>query len=118
MRSSRSHGARLGLVTTAGHGDVMFLMRGSGRTSGLPPDELLDVPSTNKPVPLVHAAAHLRESAERVDVDGDVVVPISTRTPSGAAARSLSRGRRRGRLHQLPVVDQESRSRAKRAREI
>ena len=36
------HGARIGLITTAGHGDVMFLMRGSGRTSGLPPDELLD----------------------------------------------------------------------------
>jgi N-methylhydantoinase A len=82
------HGARLGLVTTAGHGDVMFLMRGSGRTSGLPPDELLDVPSTHKPAPLVTRGL-IFEIRERVDVDGDVVVPLDEDAVR-AAARALA----------------------------
>ena len=37
-------GAVVGLLTTEGHRDVMFLMKGGGRTAGLPPDQLLDVP--------------------------------------------------------------------------
>jgi N-methylhydantoinase A len=82
------HGARLGLITTAGHGDVMFLMRGSGRTSGLPPDELLDVPATNKPEPLVPRRL-IFEIGERVDVDGDVVVDLDEQAVR-RAARSLS----------------------------
>jgi N-methylhydantoinase A len=85
------HGARLGLVTTAGHGDVMFLMRGSGRTSGLPPDELLDVPSTSKPLPLVTRDV-IFEVVERVDVDGDVVVPLDEAAVRAAARALLARG--------------------------
>ncbi|MCU0975514.1 MAG: hydantoinase/oxoprolinase family protein [Steroidobacteraceae bacterium] len=81
------HGARLGLITTAGHGDVMYLMRGSGRTSGLPADELLDVPSTNKPEPLVPKRLII-EIAERIDVDGEVVVDLDEDAVR-AAARSL-----------------------------
>lgn len=81
------HGAKVGLLTTAGHGDVMFLMRGSGRTSGLPPDELLDIPATDKPAPLV--PKHLIfEVVERVDVDGEVIVPLDEAAVR-AAARSL-----------------------------
>lgn len=68
-------GARTGLVTTAGQGDVMYLMRGGGRTAGLAPDQALHVPSTDKPVPIVpkHLTA---EVPERMDVDGDVIVPL------------------------------------------
>lgn len=68
-------GAVVGLLTTQGHRDVMFLMKGGGRTAGLPPDQLLDVPSTHKPEALVprHLIAEVRE---RIDVDGDVLVPL------------------------------------------
>lgn len=68
-------GAVVGLLTTEGHRDVMFLMKGGGRTAGLPPDQLLDVPSTYKPEALVprHLIAEVRE---RIDVDGDILVPL------------------------------------------
>src|SRR4051794_3731059 len=46
-------GASVGLIATAGHGDVMFIMRGGGRTAGLSPDEALRVHTTAKPEPIV-----------------------------------------------------------------
>ncbi len=69
------NGVKTGLITTAGHGDVLRLMKGAGRTIGLPPDIGLHAPSTNKPEPIVPRWL-VREVSERVDVDGDVVVPI------------------------------------------
>jgi N-methylhydantoinase A len=77
-------GARVGLITTAGHGDVMFLMRGGGRTAGLAPDEALHVYATAKPDPLVPRSM-IVEVPERVDVDGDVLVELS----EGAARRAV-----------------------------
>jgi N-methylhydantoinase A len=68
-------GAIVGLLTTDGFRDVMFMMKGGGRTAGLPPDQLLDVPSTYKPEPLVPKRL-IAEVQERIDVDGDVLVPI------------------------------------------
>ncbi len=68
-------GAVTGLIATAGHGDVMFLMGGGGRTSGLSADQALHVPSTNKPDPLVPKRL-IATVPERIDVDGDVVVPL------------------------------------------
>lgn len=85
------HGASLGLVTTAGHGDLMFLMRGSGRTSGLPADELLDVPSTHKPEPLVNRD-RIFEINERIDVDGDVVIALEEEAVRQAARKLLTLG--------------------------
>lgn len=68
-------GARTGLITTAGHGDIMFLMKAGGRTAGLSPDEALHVPGTDKPEPLVPKTL-IVEVNERVDVDGDVITPL------------------------------------------
>jgi N-methylhydantoinase A len=68
-------GARTGLITTAGHGDIMFLMNAGGRTAGLSPDEFLDVAATDKPEPLVPKTM-IVEVKERVDVDGDVITPL------------------------------------------
>jgi N-methylhydantoinase A len=79
-------GARTGLITTAGQGDIMFLMRGGGRTAGLSPDEALHVPSTDKPDPLV--PKHLiAEVPERVDVDGDVIVALDEEAVKVAVRR-------------------------------
>lgn len=69
-------GAKVGMVTTEGHGDALFMMRGSGRTAGLPPDELLDISSTYKPESLVPRSLVL-EVPERIDVDGDEIVPLN-----------------------------------------
>ena len=68
-------GAVTGLITTAGHGDIMFLMGGGGRTSGLAADQALHVPSTDKPEPLVPKRL-IATVPERIDVDGDVVVQL------------------------------------------
>jgi N-methylhydantoinase A len=78
-------GAVTGLLTTAGHRDVIFLMGGGGRTSGLPADQALHVPSTNKPEPLVPKRL-VATVPERMDVDGDVIVPLDE-----AAAREAIR---------------------------
>ena len=41
-------GAATGLLATRGHEDAMFVMTGQGRTSGLSPDEALNVRSTRR----------------------------------------------------------------------
>lgn len=68
-------GAAIGLLATRGHDDVMFIMKGQGRTSGLSPDEALDVHSTRRPEPLVPRSM-VRPITERIDVDGEVIVPL------------------------------------------
>lgn len=79
-------GARTGLITTAGQGDIMHLMRGGGRTAGLAPEEALHVPSTRKPDPIVpkHLTA---EVPERVDVDGDVIIALDEEAAHKAIRR-------------------------------
>ncbi|MGX7732530.1 hydantoinase/oxoprolinase family protein [Rhodococcus sp. 2H158] len=68
-------GARVGLVATAGHGDALLMMRGRGRTAGIPKDKLLSVRDTDKPDPLV-PREHVVEVVERVTKDGSVLVPL------------------------------------------
>jgi N-methylhydantoinase A len=68
-------GARIGLVTTAGHRDVLTMMRGAGRTAGIPIDRVFDVRATSKPEPLIPRAA-VAEVHERVAADGAVVAPL------------------------------------------
>jgi N-methylhydantoinase A len=84
-------GAKVGLITTAGHGDVMFLMRGSGRTAGLASDEALHVYNTYKPEPLVPRDL-IVEVPERVDVDGDIVVELDEDAVRAAVRTLLERG--------------------------
>jgi len=81
-------GAQVGLLTTEGHGDALFMMRGSGRTAGLPADELLNISETYKPSPLI-PRHRVREIPERIDVDGDEIVPLNERAVV-AAARHLA----------------------------
>src|SRR5271155_1875936 len=68
-------GARIGLITTAGHRDALTMMRGAGRTAGIPIDRVFDVRATSKPAPLVPRAA-IAEVHERVAADGAVVAPL------------------------------------------
>lgn len=68
-------GARTGLLTTAGHVDVLSMMRGGGRTAGLPFEQVFSVHQTNKPEPLV-PRERIGAIYERVDRRGEIVAPL------------------------------------------
>ena len=80
-------GARTGLLATAGHGDSILIMRGTGRTAGLELDMLFHPQATQKPVPLVPRGL-IREIDERIDCSGREIVPLDEAMVE-AAARSL-----------------------------
>jgi N-methylhydantoinase A len=84
-------GARLGLLTTAGHGQSLFIMNGAGRSKGLAVDELLYMPASQKPRHLV-ARDYIEEITERVDCKGDVVVKLDERQAREAIERLVARG--------------------------
>jgi N-methylhydantoinase A len=84
-------GARTGLIATSGHRDIMFLMGGGGRTSGLTAEQSLHVPSTDKPEPLVPKKLVV-EVAERIDVDGEIVVPLDEEGARNAIRRLVEDG--------------------------
>src|SRR5665213_1991373 len=69
-------GASVGLVATQGFGDAILMMSGKGRVAGLSLMERRHFRATNKPEPIV-PRRHVVEVAERVDVDGDVVVSLT-----------------------------------------
>lgn len=69
-------GSRVGLITTAGHGDAILIMRGGGRSKGLDVDKLLYMPTLYKPEPIVPPNL-IREVNERVDCNGVVVVGLA-----------------------------------------
>ena len=68
-------GARVGLLSTAGHGDSLEIMRVFGRVAGLASTELQSYAATDKPAPIVPRAL-VREIVERIDCRGEVVVPL------------------------------------------
>ena len=78
-------GAKVGLLTTAGHGDALLIMRAHGRAAGLSAAETLRFSATAKPTPLVPRSL-IREIPERVDVRGEVVVALNE-----AALRAATR---------------------------
>ncbi len=84
-------GAEVGLLTTEGHGDALFMMRGSGRTAGLPADELLNISETYKPRPLI-PRHRVREIPERIDVDGDEIVRLDEAAVVSAARELAAEG--------------------------
>jgi N-methylhydantoinase A len=68
-------GARVGVITTAGHGDALAIMRGHGRVAGRPVEDVFRVRGTSLPMPLTVPGAVL-ELHERVDSSGKVVVAL------------------------------------------
>lgn len=79
--------ARVGFLTTAGHGDSITIMNLEGRYAGLGADKIQDMVRTNKPQPLV--PPHLiHEIDERVDYKGTVVVRLDD-TATRESVRAL-----------------------------
>src|SRR5262249_52626772 len=79
-------GARVGLLTTAGHGDAIAIMKGAGRLAGLDVEVLLDLPHTGKPEQLVPQTL-VAEVTERIGFEGDVVGALD----EASAQRGLER---------------------------
>ena len=69
-------GSSVGLLTTRGHGEAILVMRGGGRSKGLEVDDLLYIPGTYKPTPIVPREL-IYEVTERVDCFGDVITPLN-----------------------------------------
>jgi N-methylhydantoinase A len=68
-------GANVGLLTTLGHEDTLQMMRGVGRITGEPPENILKITETFKPTPLV-PRHHVAGLVERVDSTGKVLVEL------------------------------------------
>ena len=68
-------GARVGILTTKGHEDTLLMMRGLGRVTGEPPENVLRVTETSKPTPIV-PRERIRGVTERVDSTGQVIVAL------------------------------------------
>jgi len=68
-------GAKVGLITTRGFEDTVYVMRAVGRVDGLDEMEIKHVTKVTKPKPLVERQS-IRGVYERIDYKGDVVVPL------------------------------------------
>lgn len=84
-------GSRVGVITTAGHGDAILIMRAFGRVAGLPPADLLRFSATSKPEPIVPRAL-IREVGERIDAKGQVVVELNEEDARRAIAELVQGG--------------------------
>jgi len=70
-------GARIGLLTTRGFADTVFIARTASRTAGLRSDELHRYSTLQRPKPTIPVSKSLvGEVVERVDKEGNVLVPL------------------------------------------
>jgi N-methylhydantoinase A len=84
-------GAKVGVITTKGHGDATLIMKGHGRVAGLPTSALTHPQRTDKPIPLVPRRL-IKEVDERIDVAGDVVVELNREAVRAAGEELLAAG--------------------------
>ena len=69
-------GAKVGLITTMGHNDVIHIMRGSRGLSGQDIKLIVHIPESSKPDPIIPKRM-IRGVSERVDCFGKVVVKLN-----------------------------------------
>ncbi|HEU5319536.1 MAG TPA: hydantoinase/oxoprolinase family protein, partial [Methylomirabilota bacterium] len=84
-------GARVGLVTTRGHRDVIHIMRGARGVPGLNNVQVLHFPESGKPDPIVPKPL-IAEVSERVDCKGQVVVELNEEEARAAIDRLVGKG--------------------------
>lgn len=86
-------GARIGLVTTRGFRDTVFIARTASRTSGRANNELHRFAHLAKPEPTIPVSKELvREVVERVDRDGNVLVALDEESVRSAVGELIERG--------------------------
>jgi N-methylhydantoinase A len=84
-------GAKVGLITTKGHNDVIHIMRGSRGVQGRDVRLVVHFPESRKPEPLVPKRL-IEGASERVDCFGNVVVPLNETEAEAAIGRLLAQG--------------------------
>jgi N-methylhydantoinase A len=84
-------GARVGLITTAGHRDTLPMMRIIGRSAGRSETELKQYTYTSKPPPIVPKPL-IKEVHERIDHRGEVVVPFNEASARQAVRELVAEG--------------------------
>ncbi len=72
----QKRGAKVGIITTKGHNDVIHIMRGSRGLTGRDINKIVHFPESSKPVPLVPKNL-IKGVLERVDYLGEVVEPLN-----------------------------------------
>jgi N-methylhydantoinase A len=85
-------GARVGLVTTRGHRDVIHIMRGARGVPGIASEKVLHFPESNKPDPPIVPKTLIGEVSERVDCQGQVVVALNEDDARAAIRRLVAKG--------------------------
>src|SRR5256712_3349101 len=84
-------GARVGLITTRGHRDVIHIMRGARGVPGLNNVQVLHFPESSKPDPIV-PKPYIAEVSERVDCKGQVVVELNEEEAEAAIRKLVAKG--------------------------
>jgi N-methylhydantoinase A len=87
----QKRGARIGLITTKGHNDVIHIMRGSRGVGGRDVRQVVHFPESRKPDPIVPKRL-IEGVSERVDCFGTVVVPLNEAEAEAAIRRLVDRG--------------------------
>ena len=84
-------GAKVGLITTRGHRDVIHIMRGARGVPGLNNVQVLHFPESGKPDPIV-PKPFIAEVSERVDCKGQVVVELNEEEADAAIHKLVAKG--------------------------
>jgi N-methylhydantoinase A len=84
-------GAKVGLITTRGHRDVIHIMRGARGVPGLNNVQVLHFPESGKPDPIVPKPL-IAEVSERVDCKGAVVVELNEEEAEAAIRTLVGKG--------------------------
>ncbi|MDB9778570.1 hydantoinase/oxoprolinase family protein, partial [Burkholderiaceae bacterium] len=71
-------GAKVGLITTKGHEDVIHIMRGSRGVTSRDINKVVHFPESQKPDPII-PKRYIRGVSERMDCNGAVVVELNER---------------------------------------
>ncbi len=87
----QKRGARVGLITTRGHNDVIHIMRGSRGLSGNDIRLVVHFPESQKPDPIVPKRL-IEGVSERVDCFGKVIVELNEAEAEAAIRRLLEKG--------------------------
>jgi N-methylhydantoinase A len=83
--------AKVGLLTTKGHRDSIYIMNIEGRYAGLGAEQIQDVANTRKPPSLIPKRM-TKEITERVDYQGSVVVELDEAEARDAILELLAEG--------------------------
>jgi N-methylhydantoinase A len=84
-------GAKVGIITTRGFEDTLFIMKGTGRSKGIAPRDIMRLEIAQKPAPLVPKRM-IRGVLERVDGDGDILIPVDIDAVNAAADELVAAG--------------------------